>query len=451
MRSLIRFALATFHLPKIAARLAGLIGLLALVACLFCPWFSVPFGADAGAGRIVVEQQTDPIAWLFRGLAAVIIVVAVMFVWKSPEWPRRCETLFVGWWVALLFFPYCISVWCPAIAGEASWLQGQHESLTSPSGDIYLSQERRDTVLRNKVSVVNQPIGSEVARFPEGGLRRLTWGRIAEASEWFGMSGWWSTFLRRGWVFAMIGTTLILGALCRENNDGSLAAALRVLRHGAGATVAVASLALLPIAGAWILLDQAKGAAQRGDNRTALHALTFAARLLPSVREDGYFVLQKGLLENTLEMDTAEAEFYRATLLEEQGFRLQAEDAYLTILSDPELPRALHREAAKSLLRRATNAFNSGEINAASGLLNGVLSADPCNLNANHALQLACLRRGDLAELNRLRDLMKDTYQYFNTPGKESPLADASENLAIGYYSVGDLSAATKAWREARR
>ncbi len=337
------------------------------------------------------------------------------------------------------------------MAGEAAWLQAQHESLARLTGDIYTSQEEKDIFWRQRVAIVDRPLDSAVVTLPDWAPETFGWSRLVEMVEWYGSSPWFVVFVRKGWALALAGSLMVLCALAREGVGDACSYAIGLIRYAGRFTLMGLVLSLVPTLTAGGLLARAKEAAQRGDRAEALRALREAAWCMPAISQDGRFVLQTGLLENALGQETAEAQFYRARVREDRGFVHQAGDTYLAILSIDSGSSVLKRECIKALLRQAINASNSGESETAGDLFAKILNADPCNLKANYALQLACLRRGDAEALARLQTRMAQVYRYFNTPTKEVILADGYESLAYVKFQSGDASGAIEAWGQAKR
>ena len=416
----------TFSLPALAAWFARIGGVLALIAAVFAPWFTVP-GVDR-----------EPWSVAFYRVACVVAIAAAALR------PRQRERVLLALFAALLLFPYFVTVWSPAIASRASWLQAQHESITASSGDLFLAQETKNAAWRQRVDVVNRPIDAAIIEAPD--WTGADWGRVMSVFEWFGASPWFASFARIGWVLATAGTALCLLVLARPRG-----AARPLFIRSVLMVAAAVALAIIPPALSVACLALARTATGHGDAAAALRHLDRAAACLPALREDGYFLLQRGLLADALEFPTPEADLFRARLLELRGFDQQAQGRYLDGAERADLPPAIRREYLKALLSRAADLFNSSQIETAAALYEAVLARDPTNLRANYALQLVRVRTSDPGATRALQERMVTTYRGFNSPTRQAVLAMAHENVAFAEQLAGDLPAAQRALARARQ
>ena len=343
--------------------------------------------------------------------------------------------------LAVLLYPSLVLHTSPGIVARSTWLGNQHEQLSEYAGDIYASQENRDAGWQQRIVVVNRPLENRIFKLPAWSPANLEWGRFFEVMEWLGLSSWFAQALARGWVLALAGAALLLASRARE-----LSFSARPMAIAAG----VFALATIPFFASAHFLNRARDLVRSGDYERALTALDRAAAALPAIREDGVFFLQIGRLESELGRDTPAAEFYRAQRLAEDGFTQQAQTAMLAALGHAEPGSVWQRELVKGLLTRAINELNSGQTHPAIALLEPILAADPCNLKANYALQIACVRAGHLEELRLLAARMRETYRFLNTPTKRSVLAAAQEHLAFAELQDGSPAQALAHWRNSK-
>lgn len=448
----VRRTLACGNLPGLLAAAAGILGPLLIGLGAFLPWFLVAafVPADAPLGGTV--RGIEPgITWVFRA-GCLIALTALLAATRSPEVRRKhAIRLVAALLLALSLFPAAVLHCSPDSAARAAWLWNQHDQLTGFAGDIYTSQEVRDATWQQRIIVVNEPLDNRIIKLPGWSPAALEWGRFFEVAEWFGLSLWFSQALGRGWALAVVGTILLLLGLGRER----ALAEPGFLRRSAGRSLAIVAivlaLAALPFFAAGHFLTRARDLVRSGDFVAALAALDRAAAVLPAIREDGVFFLQVGRLESDLGRTTPASDFYRAQRLAEDGFADQAQAAMLAALPTAQPDSVWHRELVKGLIIRAINELNSGQTNPAIALLETVLAADPCNLKANYALQIACLRAGRPDELRLLAARMRQTYRFLNTPTKRAVLAAAEEHLASAELQSGAPAQALAHWQRSKR
>jgi hypothetical protein len=178
--------------------------------------------------------------------------------------------------------------------------------------------------------------------------------------------------------------------------------------------------------------------------------MRFAAWCSPAITQDEDYIMETGLLEDTLGLQKPEADYYRARLAEDAGFRFQSRTMDLEGLHATRNQPAVQRAYVSILLIHAANAFDSGDINDAAALIEQVLATDPVNLRAICSLQLAYLRSGNMDGVNALDQRLTKVYDFFNNLLKEPILATSTENQAVGELDRGDAAAALKAWTESK-
>lgn len=438
-------------LPALVSRAAGIAGLALIAASTLLAWFEVPVGSFAPNGEPAIVAQSPGVCFAFKACAVVVLFLAMLTLRTRGAWRTRLGRVLVVFLSLLLLFPYAVTNWSPEIAGRASWIQAQHESLTSQNGDLFSGQEEKDTFWRQRVGVVNRLFDSAVVRLPDWGSHVFRWERFAEITQWFGMSSWFAAFVRRGWTFALAGTVLLLIALCRECADGPLKTGIRFARLGASCCAAMVAIALVPPFVAIAALADAERAVHHARPAEALDALARAGWWMPAIGEDGRYLTQVGSLEAELGMDTALAGFWRATQSDNRGFDLEARTFYLEEPGRARASTALLRECNKALLRQAIDAVNSARPGVAIGIVEDVLAADPCSLKGLHLAQLAYLRNGEAGRVAHARAWLAATYSYFNNPTKDAVIADADENIALAAFSEGRVADAWLAWKTAKR
>ncbi|MCE9611877.1 MAG: hypothetical protein K8R23_16895 [Chthoniobacter sp.] len=436
-------------LPALLAKGAGWLGVGCLALGIVLPWLPLPEFVPGGAPFAGAVRSFEPgLVLVFR---AVCLLALLALAWGARVRNRQAVWLAAALLLAVLFFPVAVLRLAPAAAARAAWLWSQHDQLTGYTGDIYTAQEVRDATWQQRILVVNEPLETRILELPTWSPANLEWGRFLQITEWFGLSAWFAQTLGRGWGLALGGAVLLVLVRGRERALAEPGFFRRAVRPACAVGAAVLGLATLPSFIAAHHLAAARDLVRGGDPAAALAALECAARAVPAVREDGIFFLQVGRLESELGRATVAAEIFRAQRLAEDGFLQQAEDGLRAALPATPPNSVERRVVVRNLLVRAVDVLNTGQANRALVLLETVLAADPCNLKANYALQIACVRLGRPAELRLLAVRMRQTYRFLNTPTQRPVLAAAEENLASAEWQFGEPATALAHWQRSRR
>ncbi|MGE3820225.1 MAG: tetratricopeptide repeat protein, partial [Isosphaeraceae bacterium] len=316
-----------------------------------------------------------------------------------------------------LFFPCIVMAWEPTLSARANWLQIQHENLTWLGGDLCTNLEYSRKSWKDGVYLVDTPRQINVVRMPSSGLGAFQFGRAIVWFETLGYSNRFCQFVNRGWIAAVAGMTFLIlgeclpgGGLDRRRFVRSLIAMVATFGVGVG-------LVSGPVIRAARELERARDASARGLFRKAEIHLGRAIEDLPSLREDTFHIAQSGLIDYRLgRTDTLMGRLFAANLMERQGRYTQAITEYLRLVDDSPRESALRREALRAVLRFGTHALNGGRFDRAREWLERVIEEEPCNLKANYALQLAYLRTGRRADVERMVRRIELEYAYFQMP-----------------------------------
>jgi len=439
-------ALCARGLPDLLALAAAGLGVLLLLAGAAFPWFLVPEWSGGA-----VRGVEPAVSGFFRALVLAAGLAALATPWAPARWRRLAAGLAAALLLAVLLFPTVLLHTAPDWAARAAWQWHQHDQLTGYSGDIYSSQEVRDASWQQRILVAQTPLQNRVLRPPTWSPVTLEWGRFFEIAEWLGLAPWFSQSLAQGWALAVAGSLLLLLVAVRTRALAEPEFARRFARRSTLVAGLVVALAMLPFFVCGHLLTRARSLAQSGRAAESLAFLERAATWVPAIREDGAWLLQVGLLEAGLQRPTPAAALYRARRLEEDGYAQQAQAGQRAALATSAPHSALRRELVKGLLSGAIEALNSGRIAPAIEELDAVLAADPCNLKANYALQIAAVRLGHLETLEALATRLLQTYRLLNTPTKCAVLSATQEHLAFARMQSGTPQGALASWRAAKR
>jgi len=434
-------------MPAFLASASGILGLCLLIASPAFHWFGVPTGHMRN-GIVAVATAEPHVTYLYKLLCASVAAGLPLLRYRRVPLPSVASvaTLLL---VALLFFPYFVMTWSPRISAEAGWLQTQHENLSWLGGDIYNEQEYKDIGWKSQLYVGDTERLVGVFRLPNWAPHMIQLGRLQDLLEWLGYSNRFCEFVCKGWFAALAGATLIIISLCRGHAGLRYPVARAIGVTGLASGLAATALALAPPLISGYLMMMARHAVHRGDHEAALVWLERSAKVLPAVRQDTYFTVQKGLLDRALGLDTLEARLHGAAILSQQGFTSRAREEYEALILATTDNSPLRREAMRGLLRMGIDELNSGRAALALATFSEVLDREPCNLKALYAAQIAALRTGDFAMLREDAQRTIEIYKRFNTLTAAPILAACRENLAAADFREQNLAGALVLRRQA--
>jgi hypothetical protein len=405
-------------------------------------WFAIPVGAESLHVAPAAIQIAQPQVTIAYRIATIAIIAALVIAWvfgKAGSWGTCLASL---WMALLLTYPYAVMVRDPAIAGDAAWLEAQHRQMVRSTGDLSTSTGVRAEGTFDVLVMTQPPRSVNPIEMSDWLPGQWSLGELPDLVDRLGYSDKFFNFIRLGWVAAMAGCLLVIVPLCAPQGR------LEMGRASCAAGVFTTAIVVLCAAGlSWAFAGAADLAAAaehtaQGNYESALSALARAEQKLPSLEQDTCFVAQTGLLEDALHRDTPAARLYRARLHERAGKSHQADSGYAQLALDVETPAAVRREACRAMLYSAIDALNAGRVNAASRLLADVLTVEPCNLKANFALQLACLRSGDYQTIPKLAQRMDAVYHYFQHDSKLAVVSASYQNALAAEAALGNLDRA---------
>jgi len=433
-----------------------------VAASLAWPWMTVPVGLERADGKPIRCVTAEPrLTAVFRaGCLGFALLMVGGHVRRSATSARKAS-LAGGVMAALAAYPFAAMALDGRLAAEAAWLNVQHENLVWLGGDLPTNLEAGRTSWKEHIYLVDTPRQISVVQMPSSQLGAFRFGRLMHWLETLGYSNRFCQFVGRGWLAAVFGAFLLACAECMPRGRLDRGRALSALGVTAGAAFILIGLAAGPVLLSARLLERARGAIAAGRYAEGRDRLERAARYLPALAQDTFFVAQTGLLDHRLHREhTPEGRLFDAVLLERHGHYAQAVDRYQQFVAESPRGSAIRREAIRALMRAAIHALNAGRNEQATALLEMVAAADPCNIKANYALQLACLRTGRRAELERLVAEMVAIYRWFQMPTKGIVLANSYENLllttsreysALATSPDHDVEAVLRYVRKARR
>jgi hypothetical protein len=405
-------------------------------------WFAIPTGAESlftapGAIDIVEPRVTAA----FR-VATVIVLAAMVLLWWFGRTRIAGVVLASLWLAGLLTYPYVVMSWNPSIAGDAAWLEAQHRDLVWSGGDLNMSVGSRAVGALDDVLLTQTPRYVTPLGLSEWQPSELTLARLPDLVVRLGYSNTFFEFIRMGWIVALAGSLFLLIAISAPEGHIDVGRSIRI-----AGVFGMAVVVLLGLGWGWsfvVARDLAAAAEHtaRGEYQAALDGMHRAERRLPSMSEDTYFIAQRGLLEDALGRSTPAAQLYRANLNERAGKYHQADVTYERLAMDQDTPGPVRREACRSMLRSAIDSLTAARADAALELLEKVLIVEPCNLKANYALQLTCLRSGRYQRVSALAQRMEAVYRYFQFPSKLAAVSASYQNALVANAALGNTEAA---------
>lgn len=424
----------------VTAAFAAILLLLALIK----PWMSVPARIVTGPGDVIRCEADRPRAALpFRAAClgfSAVMGLGHLFHRRTSD---RKAMLAAAFLASQLLFPFAVMALEPKLSASANWLHIQHENLVWLGGDLPTNLEAGRRSWKEGVYLVDTPRQINVIRIPSSGLGAFQFGRLMTWFETLGYSNRFCQFVNRGWIAALSGTTLLIAAECLPKGRLNRRRVSRALGAFAAASFLGLVVSVTPVVLCSLEVERCRDAAARGRYDEADRALRSAGRVLPALREDTFYVAQRGLLDYRRgRLDTPEGRLFRANLLERQGRYAQSMVEYQALSAPAFRGSATHREAVRAVLRAAIHALNGQRNDLAADWFEQVLREEPCNLKANYGLQLAYLRTRRRAELESLVRRLAAVYAYFQMPTKQIVLASSYENALLSAFRDHDVAAA---------
>lgn len=409
-----RFALSAVLVVSVA----GLLG------SWLWPWLLVP-GAASGAPPVIGGEYPD-CQVLFQVVCGCYGLAAIASSFWRP-WDRVAVVRASLGLCSVLFFPYCQMASQPSLTARAAWLHVQHENLTWLGGDIFRNQELEQSPSQMDLYLSDTPRQVAVLDLPswsplDAGLHSLP-GLV----EWLGFTNTFCQFVRRGWWLALLGMSCLLLYTLFENGRASMLRMRWAVRTMLWAGCLGALVAWIPPLRASAMLSRAAASTQRGDHVHARRWLAAAGQTWNPLREDTWYIVQRGLTEFRLETGSPYANYHAARAREEVRQFDLAVDAYRNLAQDRTVPSPIRREACRGVLRHAVRAVNAGNWEQAVRDLRLVLEVEPYNIKALYALHLCYIHVGNGAALRDASLQLASVYSYLNYPDKQIVLGKSNE------------------------
>ena len=405
-------------------------GLGALAISVTRPWFVVPIAPPSGAQSAADMVDSIPSCTVFFQSLVAIGGVCIAASWF---WNRRwsmVSTLIASFLCVLpLLYPYFVTVRSPNVSADAAWLQMQHDNLTWLGGDIYANAEYGAKGWKSKTYLVDAPRQLAVINLPSWSPWEFGLHRTQDLMLWLGYSNAFCQFVGKGWALAVVGAVLLLLA--------SLQCCGELILGRAGAAVGLfTSIAFVSAIVGWSLPFKAsqeiRVAAEfcgKQEYAKAKNHLERAVELLPVLGQDTYYVAQRGVLDQRLNIESDYAELQKSNRLESAG-RFDQAFTILKRLCDSD-ESAVRREAFRGILRFAIQDYNCARFESSSDRFSLVLKYYPCDVKVIYLLQLQGIRESRAQSVDEMRDWMYAASGKFNFGTKKALRAVAQQHAAI--------------------
>lgn len=448
--SFIRFSIDRFSLNRLLFLGMTLAGFGALLLSVRQSWFAVPIAPPMGVSSTQGIEISVPgcTVWFQAAVAIGIVCIAASWLWKR-QWTMLSTLLAIAICLLPLIFPYFVTVRSPEVSADAAWLQMQHDNLTWLGGDIYANAELGSKGWRAKTYLMDAPRQLAVINLPSWSPWEIGLHRCKDLMLWLGYSNAFCQFVGKGWAMAVLGSIMLL--IVSLQRDGEL------MFHRAGTALALFafSASLAAIVG-WTLPFQAareiRLAAEQCSAReyaSSKQHLDRAVELLPVLGQDTYYVAQRGVLDQRLNIDSEYAQLQSANTLEGNGRYDQAYVILRRLVDSSD--SAIRREAMRGVLRFAIQDYNCARFELSSQRFSLVLRHHPCDVKVIYLIQLQGIRESRPETVDEMRDWMYVASDHFNFGTKKILRAVAQQNAATAAGLSGDAATIWAAQSKAKR
>ncbi|MEM8733825.1 MAG: hypothetical protein AAGG44_06375 [Planctomycetota bacterium] len=441
--------------------LAGLgflfLGLLLVLVSVKDPWYQVPVRLKAAASvdqsdklptrrvpdKLEAEITTSKFEFPCKAIIVVSITATAVYVVRAKlSAVARAHALGTLSAICLtvgLAFAHLVIVDDPEVSHLGAWMFMQHDGLSWYGGDTYTSREYEipggayDILMKDPpkfLAAITPPyVNFDIATLGDF----LTWAGLCHA--------FW-IFMGKGWASMMMGALLLMvGVLCTRKPGQT-----RGLSNDIVLWVLVrAALILIP----WIgivtarslyvatKLASAQEFYEAGEHAKALETMRVYRRYMPCLAYDSGLMVQEGILENLLHIESDRARFAEAFMLESNGYPEQSQRMYLELMDSKE--QCVAREAARYVLRRAIIHYNSGEESVALKLVERFRLEYPCMPKASYLRLLLAVRADDIVMAQHCLQEIYASVAPVGMPESRGYRTSGHQHLAQLAFDLGDL------------
>ncbi|MFN3190551.1 MAG: hypothetical protein ACE361_08510 [Aureliella sp.] len=444
-----------------APLLAGLgflfLGLLLILISVKDPWYQVPVRLKAATkldqsdklptrrvpDKLEAVITTSKFEYPCKAIVVVSITAAAVYIVRSKlSAVGRAQALGTLSAVCLtvgLAFSHLVIVDDPEVSHLAAWMFMQHDGLSWYGGDTYTSREYEipggayDILMKDPpkfLAAITPPyVNFDIATLGDF----LTWAGLCHA--------FW-IFMGKGWASMMLGSLLLMvGVLCTRkpgqtrglSNDIVLWVLFRA------ALILIPWIGIVSARSLYVAtkLATAQDYYEAGEHAQALETMRAYRSYMPCLAYDSGLMVQEGILENLLQIESDRARFAEAFVLESHGYAERSQRIYLELMDSDE--PCVAREAARYVLRRAIIHYNSGEESIALKLVERFRLEYPCMPKASYLRLLLAVRADDIVMAQHCLQEIYASVAPVGMPESRGYLTSGHQHLAQLAFDQGDL------------
>ncbi len=321
----------------------------------------------------------------------------------------------------------------------ASWIWSQHDGLAWYGGDIYTSREYEVPGGAFDILMKDTPKYLSVVVAPYLDLDLAT---LNDFMTWAGLTHAFWVFMGKGWASMMMGCLLLmLGALCTRKPNQTRGLSPEIVIWIMTRTAMIIIPWVLIVTGRAILVANTVSAAQsyyeQGEYEKSLEAMRNYRYYMPCLEFDSALMLQEGILENELQIDSDRAKFAKAFMLDMSGYCKFAEKEYCKLMDSEEL--CVAREAARNYFRRSIVHYDAGDESVSQAMLEQFQLRYPCMVKASYLRLLIAVRSNDFEMAQRSLQEIYAVVRNVGIPEARGYCTSGHQHLAQLAFDMDDV------------
>lgn len=439
-------------LPKLVNLGCAVVAIGAVILSFLKPWYALPQITTESDQYFTTDSVlTIPFKLFTLGFSLIFFLMLPVFMRRNYRLGQLLLHYSLTSLSITLLFPTLLILLDDTAAGDAAWMQQQHDTLTWLGGDVFRAHSERSVESGTGVLAQDPPERLAVFRPPTSSLGI---DRLNDWIWWVGYGPSWTQFAGKGWFFSVVGhlllTACILGTYWRKN----ITEARWILRMGLKQVVVFCAIFFSAIgvyyASTKRLLRSAEEATAYGDYAMAERHLIRSANRMPMLMSDSGFIRQFGYTQWRQGRETSpEAQLYQVFWFDQNGYHDRA-GALMNSLAEEKLPRHAERELSRHFLRVAINDLNSGKLSLSLENLARLLSREPNSVQGHFHMQLANLQAHNLSANRHANARIHTLYHGYKSKNKRGVLATSDWLLSQAELAAGNAEEAWTARKQSK-